>query len=140
MPLVGLQYICYTVAYPEQEGEKGKVAGNQTENLPLGGGAELQKKVVSFARFSLLFNCAKNKRSATHHGKYNTGSQIQASGNRIFLQARCYPCRHALQAYTAMDLFLAQAIRREYTFFGRTVAQTARSSEYAHGGGAEADR
>ena len=41
---VGLQYICYTVAYPEQEGEKGKVAGNQTENLPLGGGAELQKK------------------------------------------------------------------------------------------------
>ena len=46
----------------------------------------------------------KNKRSATHHGKYNTGSQIQASGNRIFLQARCYPCRHALQAYTAMDL------------------------------------
>ena len=41
---VGLQYICYTVAYPEQEGEKGKVAGNQTENLPLGGGAELQKR------------------------------------------------------------------------------------------------
>ena len=41
---VGLQYICYTVAYPEQEGEKGKVTGNQTENLPLGGGAELQKR------------------------------------------------------------------------------------------------
>ena len=41
---VGLQYICYTVAYPEQEGEKGKTDGNQTENLPLGGGAELQKK------------------------------------------------------------------------------------------------
>lgn len=44
MPLVGLQYICYTVAYPEQEGEEGKTDGNQTENLPLGGGAELQKK------------------------------------------------------------------------------------------------
>ena len=59
---VGLQYICYTVAYPEQEGEEGKTDGNQTENLPLGGGAELQKKVVSFARFSLLFNCAKKQK------------------------------------------------------------------------------
>lgn len=39
-----------------------------------------------------------------------------------------------------MDLLLAQAIRREHTFFGRTVAQTARSSEYAHGSGAEAYR
>ena len=39
-----------------------------------------------------------------------------------------------------MDLLLAQAIRREHTFFGRTVAQTARSCEYAHGSGAEAYR
>ena len=31
-------------------------------------------------------------------------------------------------------------LRREHTFFGRTVVQTARSSEYAHEGGAEADR
>ena len=82
---VGLQYICYTVAYPEQEGEEGKTDGNQTENLPLGGGAELQKKVVSFARFSLLFNCAKKTKGAQIASKYNTESQIQASDNRIFI-------------------------------------------------------
>ena len=64
---VGLQYICYTVAYPEQEGEEGKTDGNQTENLPLGGGAELQKKVVSFAYAFVHFKVKIFLPSLTHY-------------------------------------------------------------------------
>ena len=52
---VGLQYICYTVAYPEQEGEEGKTDGNQTENLPLGlGGGFLFAFSLCFPRVFLL--------------------------------------------------------------------------------------
>ena len=41
---VGLQYICYTVAYPEQEGEEGKTDGNQTRRRERKGSRKPNRK------------------------------------------------------------------------------------------------